>query len=437
MSPPAPPPHRRLAWTVILFLFAGSVLNYVDRSVLAVVKPQLQSDLGLSNTDYSLAVNAFLLVYAVFYVWGGRLADRFGCRRTFTANTLFWSAATALHAFTGGLASLCVFRGLLGIGEGGFYPSAMRGAAEWFCPEDRAKAVGLFLSGLSVGALLAPPMVAGVVYFYGWRAAFLVTGALGFVLVPMWLLLHARIRRIFGEPDPAPAWRAARVSDPDDPDLPLSWILRSRKYWFLCVARGLTDASWYFYLFWIPGYFQEVRGFNLTMVGLWLWLPYFCAGIGALSGAWLSSGLIRRGLGLSRSRKLVLLGSALCGIIGAGSCFVPSATVALALVCLALFAQQSWGANIHTAISDVAPPRHVAVLYGLTGAFGTFMGVLAQFGIGRLVDAVGYGPVFAGSALAFATSAILVLAAGKIERIRRSVKNHKPLHHNPAAEARI
>ncbi len=416
--PTASPTYRRTAWKVVLLLFAGSVLNYIDRSVLAVVKPQLQQDLNLSNTDYSLAVNAFLLVYTVLYVWGGRLADRFGCRRTFTWNTLFWSAANVLHAFAGGLAGLCVCRGLLGLGEGGFHPSAIRGAAEWFPAEDRAKAVGLFLTGLSVGALLTPPLAAGIVYFYGWRAAFVATGALGFLLVPVWLLLHARIRREFGAADPAPALQAARESESAGGDLPLSKVLRRRKYWLLCVARGLTDASWYFYLFWIPGYFQQVRGFNLAMVGLWLWLPYFCAGVGALSGAWLSSGLIRRGFGLSRSRKAVLLGSALCGVVGASAHFVPAAPLALALVCLALFAQQSWGANIHTAISEVAPPRHIAVLYGLTGAFGTLMGVIAQFGVGRIVDTAGYGPVFAGSALAFASAAVLVLAAGPIERIR-------------------
>jgi ACS family hexuronate transporter-like MFS transporter len=153
-----PTRQNRLAWMVVLLLFLGSVWNYLDRAVLGVVMPQLRRDLALTNTDYGVAVNAFLLLYMIFYILGGRLADSLGSRRTFTLTVVCWSVAHVLHALASGLRSLCLFRALLGIGEGGYYPTAMRGAAEWFAPKDRAKAVGILLCGLTMGTLVAPPL---------------------------------------------------------------------------------------------------------------------------------------------------------------------------------------------------------------------------------------------------------------------------------------
>ncbi|MEK7407739.1 MAG: MFS transporter [Acidobacteriota bacterium] len=405
---PATHKPERFAWFVIALLFAGSVVNYVDRAVLGVLMPQIRRDLSLTNTDYALAVNAFLVTYMVFYILGGRLADRLGYRWSFVISIVFWSLASMAHTMVAGLRSLALARALLGIGEGGYYPAAMRGAAEWFPPEHRAKAVGLLLSALSVGTLLTPPVVAWITVRYGWRAAFLVTGALGFLLVPPWLALHRS----------APAARPhAAAGDPRHDDVPLGAVLSSRKYWCMLAARANSDAAWYFYLFWMPGYFQEVRGLSLQAVGQFLWIPYFGAGVGALAGAWASSALIRRGLPLDRSRKSVLLVSALLSTTGAAACFVPGPALAVALVSLALFAHQSWSSNIHTAITEITPPKHVAVLYGITGAAGTGMGALAQLVIGPVVDSYGYQPVFLWAGLAYVLAAALLLAAGRIEPI--------------------
>ena len=200
-----PTRQNRLAWMVVLLLFLGSVLNYLDRAVLGVVMPDVRRDLALTNADYGMAVNAFLLLYMIFYILGGRLADSFGSRRTFTLTVVCWSVAHALHALASGLRSLCLFRALLGIGEGGYYPTAMRGAAEWFPPKNRAKAVGILLCGLTVGTLAALPLVAWLAVRYGWRATFVVTGVLSLLLLPPWWLLHRRIHRLYGTPDPAPA----------------------------------------------------------------------------------------------------------------------------------------------------------------------------------------------------------------------------------------
>ncbi len=411
-------PHH-VAWLVAGLLFAGSLVNYVDRAALAVVKTKICEELDLTNTDYGLALDAFLVAYMILYVVGGRMADRLGYDRMFTVTIVFWSVASMAHGLVTGLLSLCLFRALLGIGEGGFYPVALRGSAEWFPPETRSKAIGLYLCGLSVGALLAPPLVAWIATNYGWRASFLFTGALGFLLVPPWVLLHRRIRPAHGRHDAA--FRLGIAANPGsgtDAGLPLAAVLRRGKYWRLLAARALTDGAWWFFLFWTPGYFQEARGFDLNMVGRWLWIPYLAADLGALGGGWLAAALIARGLGASFARKLVLVPSALLAASGSLTCFVGSPFLALGFLSAALFGHLSWSTNVHTAISEVSPPRHQAVLYGITGAAGTLAGALTQPLIGLVVDLVGYEPAFVGVAAAYLLAIALLLAVGRIEPLR-------------------
>jgi ACS family hexuronate transporter-like MFS transporter len=407
-------PANRFAWSVMLLLFLGSVVNYMDRTVLGVVMPQIRRDLNLTNADYGLAVNAFLVLYAVFYIGGGRVADWLGYRWTFAATVLFWSAANVLHATAQGLRSLCLFRALLGIGEGGYYPTAIRAAAEWFGAKDRAKAVGLLLCGLSVGTLITPPLVAAITLRWGWRMAFLLTGVAGALLAPPWLLLHRRIDQARA----AGALAGARKEAPLAGQASLGEVLRHRKYLCVLAARTMTDSAWYFYLFWLPGYLQEARGLDLRIVGLTLWVPYFMADVGALAGAWASSGLIRRGRSVNFARKAVLLPSAALASCGTLAYFAGSPAAAIAIMSLALFGHLSWSSNIHTVITEITPPRHVAMLYGITGASGTLLGALTQPLIGYLVDLTGYAPAFIYAGAAYWMAMTLALAAGRIEPIR-------------------
>jgi ACS family hexuronate transporter-like MFS transporter len=329
-----------------------------------------------------------------------------------------------LHAAARGLGSLCLFRSLLGLGEGGYYPTAMRGAAEWFPPQQRAKAVGLFLCGLCVGITLTPPLVLWITARHGWQAAFLVTGAMGFLLIPPWLLLHWRVKRLYGTADPAPCYLPPDDSAPEaDEDLSVSEVLRQPKYWCLLMARALTDGAWWFYLFWIPGYFRGPRDldslYSPTVVGLILAIPFIAADMGSLGGAWASTALIQRGMGINRARKLLLFPSALLGALGALAHFVAEPAVAVLLVSLALFGHLSWASNIHTAISEIVPRRHLAVLYGTTGAVGTLMGALTQTLVGRAIDRDRYAEVFLCVGSAYLLAIVLLLCAGRIERLRR------------------
>jgi len=410
---------RRPAWAIAALLFFGSVINYMDRTVLGVVMPQIRSDLGLSNADYGLAVNAFLVCYAVFYVLGGRVADWLGYRRMFVVTVLFWSVANMLHATVRGILSLSLFRALLGVGEGGYYPTAIRAIAHWFAPRDRAKAVGLILCGLSVGTLITPPIVAAITLHFGWRTAFLATGAAGLLLVPPWLWLHHRIRRaglLSREAHSVPSEESQRE------EVSLGEVLRHRKYLCTLAARAMTDSAWFFYLFWLPGYFQQVRGFDLKMVGLTLWIPYLAADIGALAGAWASSGLIRRGHSVDFSRKAVLVPSAALAALGTLTYFAGSASLGLAIISLAMFGHLSWASNIHTVITEITPPRHVATLYGITGATGTLLGAVTQPVIGYLVDISGYAPAFLYAGGAYCTAIALALSAGRVEPIQANAR---------------
>lgn len=409
----------RFAWMVAGLLFAGSLVNYMDRAALGVVKLPLCEELRLTNTDFGLALNAFLLAYMVLYVVGGRLADRLGYHRAFVVTIVFWSMANMMHAAAAGLLSLCFLRALLGVGEGGFYPAALRASSDWFPPETRSKAVGLYLCGLSVGSLLTPPVVAWITASYGWRASFVATGALGFALVLPWWLLHRRIRRVYGRANPAPGHVAEAAPGTAEQDEVSLWqVLRRRKYWCILAARALTDGAWWFFLFWTPGYFQEVRGFDLDMVGRWLWMPYLGADLGALAGGWLAAALIQRGLSASLGRKMVLVPSAMLGTLGLVVHFVESPYFALGLLTAALFGHFSWATNVHTAISEISPRRHQAVLYGITGAAGTLAGALTQPLIGYVVDTSGYAPAFVCVGAAYVLAIASLIAAGKIEPLR-------------------
>ena len=204
-------------------------MSFVDRAVLGVVMPQVRKELSLTNTEYSLATTSFMIMYMIFYILGGRLADQLGSRQTFSLNIIFWSLASMAHAVARGITSLCVFRTLLGVGEGGFFPTAMRGVAEWFPPKNRAKAVGLLMCGISLGMLLTPPVVAWITFHYGWRMAFLVTGSVGFFIIPPWLLLHRRIQEAYGMPDPAPAQNLMGESPGREGSL-LGQVLAKRRY---------------------------------------------------------------------------------------------------------------------------------------------------------------------------------------------------------------
>ena len=383
-----------LRWRIAVLLSLAIAVSYLDRQTLPVAVKAITQDIPLSNEQFSYLQSGFLLSYAFMYAGGGKLSDTLGTRRGFTLIMVFWSLACLSHALARNFGMLAASRFLLGVGEGGGFPAATRAVAEWFPVRERATAMGIINAGTAVGAVIAPPLIAGVLLFAGWRWIFVVTGALGLLWTIWWALAYY-------PPREHPKITAQELADIQEAATPhssqkISWLslLRIRESWGLVTAKFLSDAAWYFYLFWLPKYLYDARGFDIKAVGTIAWIPYAASGVGCLLGGGFSSYLVRRHFGLGTARKLALgLSAAVMPFI----LLVPHVRIswAIAIFSLAYFGQQSWSTLVMVLPTDLFPPSVVGAVAGLVG-FGGAMGGIA-FGqlAGYLLDhGFGYASVF-------------------------------------------
>lgn len=391
----------RVGWYGALLVGCAIAISYLDRQTLPWALKNIRADIPITNQVKAALDSAFLVTYGLSYLGGGWLLDRLGTRRGFIAIMVFWSLACASHALAGGVLALAASRLLLGAGEGGGFPAATRAVAEWFRPEDRATAMGIVNAGTAVGAVIAPPLIALVlmhVHGFGlasWRWVFILTGLLG-LLWSLWWWLG-------GPPSPAPVRRAAGTAGQAMPR-PLLWI---------ALAKFLTDAAWYFYLFWLPLYLFDARHFDLAQAASIGWIPYAASGVGCLIGGWLSSHLLRRGATVNMARKVALGVSAACMPWVMLVPAAPEIWQVLALFSLAFFGQQSWSTLIMTLPTDMAPVAMLGRAAGLVGLAGAFGGVAMGQAAGWMLDhGFTYTPVLliAGSlhVIAFAVICIAV-----------------------------
>jgi ACS family hexuronate transporter-like MFS transporter len=395
-----------LRWRIAILVSVAIAISYLDRQTLPVAVHAIGKDIPLSNQQFSALQSAFLFSYALMYAGGGKLADALGTRRGFAVIMAFWSLANASHALATNFAMLMVSRFLLGMGEGGGFPTATRAVAEWFPTKERATAMGIINAGTAVGAVIAPPLIAIILGYSNWRWIFVVTGGLGLLWTWWWISSYfspherleserrgnERLAKDHLDPTVPEQYVAATSDSPQK----LRWIglLRIRECWGLVFAKFLSDAAWYFYLFWLPKYLYDVRGFDLKAVGMFAWIPYAAAGIGCLLGGWFSSYLVTRRFSVDVARKLAL---GLSAAVMPSILLVPRLPVAWALVIfsLAYFGQQSWSTLVMVLPTDLFPANVVGSVAGLVG-FGGAMGGIA-FGevVGYLLDhGFGYGVVF-------------------------------------------
>src|ERR1044071_794659 len=370
---------RGLRWWIVSLIFLATLINYIDRLTVSVLAPVITRELGLSNTEFAGAITWFLLAYTISQGGSGKLYDRSGTRAGFTFSIIVWSAAAAGHAFARGLTSLSALRFVLGFGEAGNWPGAAKAVAEWFPVRPRALGMAIFNAGAAIGSIIAPPLIVWLRYLYGWQATFLVTGALGFVWLALWLAFYRtpdkhpwltdKERELINErpeveggteevnSDVAPRWRD---------------LLRHRQVWAIVVARFLTDPVWWLYITWLPLYLSNARGFSLKEIGLFAWVPYVAADAGSLFGGWFSGYLISRGWSVGFARKVVIAAAALLMPAGIFAAFAEDPFIALALIALVLFGFQVWINNVQTLPSDFFPRRAVGSVAGLggTGASG-------------------------------------------------------------------
>ncbi len=383
--------HR---WTVCALLFFATTVNYIDRQVIGILKPVLEVEFGWRETDYADIVFWFQVAYAVGLLGVGRLIDRVGVRWGYAIAVAVWSVAAMAHAGARSVAGFAIARFALGIGEAGNFPAAIKATAEWFPKKERAFATGIFNAGSNVGAIITPLIIPPIVIFWGWQAAFLITGALGFVWLAVWLLVYCK---------PQDSKRLSQRefahirSDPEESEAPVQWrqILKYRQTWAFAVGKFMTDPIWWFFLFWLPDFFGKNYGLDLKTFGPPLVAIYLIADVGSIGGGWLSSWLIGRGWTVNAGRKTAMLVCALCVTPVSLAIFADNLYVAVAIIGLAAGAHQGWSANIFTLASDVMPRRAVASLVGIGGMAGAVGGMLMSKFVGGILENVGsYTPIF-------------------------------------------
>ncbi|HEX2099649.1 MAG TPA: MFS transporter, partial [Candidatus Synoicihabitans sp.] len=370
-------PLPRRAWIILAMLFVASFLNYFDRQTLSILKPLIKEEYGMSDADYSKLVVLFMAPYIVMYALGGRIVDRIGSRWAMTAFVSIWSAATMLGGWATSLAQFAASRFVLGAAEPGNFPAAMRATKTWFPPDRRGFAVSIFSAGSALGAVAAPPLVALMVHAAGWRSAFWLPGGLGLVWAVVWWCVYRQPRA---------------TQAPAEPDAPMAWrsVWMSRALWSVVLARFISDPVWYFYLFWLPGYFQESLGLTLTEAGWIGWIPFLVADIGGIALTSYSDRLIKRGHGPAAARFRILGAIAFLAPLGMLTTFAPHIWMTLAIFSLVGAMCLTWFFSTATLLGDLFPKSVVASALGIAGAFGALGGLLFNAVIGPIIDRTGY-----------------------------------------------
>jgi len=384
---------KNLRWGIAALLFLATVINYIDRQTLSVVAPVLTRELGISNVEYANILTAFLVPYTVMYIFSGMLVDRWGTRRALGTFMAWWSAANALHSVARGAFGLGAFRFLLGLGESGNFMAAEKAISEWFPAKERAVANGLINAAAATGAIISPPLIAWVTLQFGWRAAFVITGLLGFVWLAVWLTLYELPQRHPRITSEERALILAGRTEGSRERIPYRELLRSPQVWGLLVSRVFADPVWWFYLFWLPKYLQDVRHFTLAEIGMIAWMPYLSADLGSIGGGWLSGRLVARGIPVLQARRWTMIPAALLMPVGILVAYLPSAP-ALAVICLVTFGHMAWKTNLMTMTNDIFPTRIVGSAAGVVGLGSGLAGAISTPLVGRIVDSVGYSGVF-------------------------------------------
>ena len=372
----------RFRWWIAALLFFSTVINYIDRQNLSILARTIQDDLKISDLQYSYVVQAFLLAYTFTYVIAGRLTDWLGARISMALFVGWWSIADALTAFSTSAMSLGFFRFLLGVGEPGNYTAAPKAVSEWFAPREQGLVIGLYTAGATLGATLAPPLIAFAALHFGWRLAFVFTGSLGLVWLAFWLGMY-RTPAAVRAPDSSPAiahpWKTA---------------LHRAETWRLLIGRLLTDPVWYFYLFWFPKYLTDARHLSLTAVGRTAWVVYLAADLGCLAAGYFSAVFIGKGMAPAWTRVTLMAISALLLPFSALVAIAPSAFAAALIGSLATFGHLSWQTSLSSLILDLYPQRLVGTVFGIVAAGSGLGGLLSTGLVGFAVTHYSYAPVF-------------------------------------------
>jgi ACS family hexuronate transporter-like MFS transporter len=406
-------------WTICAMLFVATSINYMDRQVIAILKPTLQHSIGITEVDYGYIIFAFQLAYAVGVLAAGRLIDRIGSRIGYCLVMGVWSLSAMGHALASTALEFGIARFCLGLGESGNFPAAIKTVAEWFPQKERSLATGIFNSGANVGAILAPLIVPWVALHYSWRAAFLVTGFFSMIWIFWWYrnyrkpadhptLTGMELRHIYEE-------AAAQMG----PNVPWLRLLRYRQTWAFAVGKFLTDPIWWFFLFWLPDFFSKRFHLNLAHLGLPLIIIYTMSTVGSVGGGWLPVPFRKLGLSPERARltAMLLCACAVVPIFTVGR--LHSEWFAIGLLSLATAAHQGWSANLFTTTSDMFPKSAVGSVVGIGTCAGSCGGMLIAAGTGWILQLThSYNSLFAIAASVYLLALLfIVVLAPDLKRV--------------------
>ena len=407
----------RYRWGIVALLFTATVINYVDRQMIGVLKPTLSADLGWSETDFADVIFFFQFAYAVGYLGFGRIMDVIGARFGYAIAFVIWQIAHIAHGGAYSVTQFAMARFGLGLGESGNFPASIKAVTEWFPARERAFAIGVFNAGANVGAILTPLIVPLITVAYGWRAAFIITGAASMLWLIPWLIMY---RRPSEHPKVTDAERAWIEQDPADPITSIPWkrLIRVRETWAYALGKFFIDPIWWFFLFWLPGYLGERYDLDLLSFGPPLVAIYLLSDLGSVAGGWLSSRLINAGRSVNYARKLTMFicACAVTPVFFAQS--IDNLWLAVLVIGIATAAHQAFSANLYTLPSDLFPRAAVGSVVGIGGTVGAVGGMLMAKYAGYVLDSIGsYVPLFAVAGSAYFLALLCVhLLSPKLAR---------------------
>lgn len=391
---------KGLRWIIIGLIWLATVINYIDRSALGIMWPSISEDLGMSKSDYAIILNIFMVAYAIGQSASGRMFDKIGTRFGFVISIILWGLATILHAVARGLLSFGVFRALLGLGEAGNWPGAVKSNAEWFPLKERAMAQGIFNSGASLGSVIAPPLIALLWVAFGWKITFVIVGALGLLWVIPWLVVNKT------QPEQHP-WiteeekghilenEEQQEAPETSESLSLKQILDHRESWAVLVSRFFVEPIWWLFVSWMPIYLADQYGFNVMEIGFFTWVPFVGAALGSLSGGYYAGYLMQQGASVDKARKQTISTGGIIMFAGllATIFFANTALTFVIIVAFVLYGFQFVISNIQTIPSDLFSGPSVGSLAGLGGTVGVFSVIVMNFLV-PVISQYSYVPIF-------------------------------------------
>ena len=407
-------PERR-RWLIVAVIFLAIIFNYVDRQIVSILKPTLKEAFSLGDDGYAVIINIFTICYAAMYPVTGWLVDRFGAGKVMLYGVIAWSIACIGGGISRTVGQFSFFRGMLGMAEPTNFPAQLKVVTVWFPGKLRATANSLCVAGSSIGAIIAPPLVAWLAISYNWHTVFWVCGIVGLVIAVLWWF-------VYREP---PAHIAAEsTEDTADSQTGFSWgqLWKTRSLWGILLIRFISDPVWYFCLFWLPGYLQEESGLTLAQVGMFGWIPFLAADLGGIGTSAWSDRLVRKGMQPLRARKVMLTAAAVFGPLCALTPYLPNAGSTLVLFSIVAAVCISWLFTVSVVVAEAFPVKNVASVLGIAGGFGALGAVLFNYFVGQFIGTIGADKIFMAMALLHPVAALILWTMIRREKPKQESK---------------